>query len=59
MSSAVNGDSIVNKVRFVAVTQLQALEELSLRAEQLTSGLSEQDERDRQRLLSAQNYLCE
>ena len=58
---AVNGDSIVNKVRFVAVTQLEALEQLSSRTAELAPDfpLGADGERDRVRLQSAQNYLCE
>lgn len=60
-SIAANGDSVVNKVRFVAVTQLEALEQLSTRAAELATGLilGPDEERDRARLESAQNYLCE
>lgn len=52
---AVNGDAMVNKVRYVALSQLEALETLSARS----GGLNPEADRDAARLLSAQNYLSE
>lgn len=51
-----NGDSIVNKVRFVAVKQLTRLEELQARqSEWDVNGVGAAE--DQQRLHSAQKYL--
>jgi hypothetical protein len=56
---AANGDSTVEKTRYVAVAQLQALEDLSARLVILPDEVGEEVGRDLLRLESAQSYLRE